>query len=219
MTAENFVKNFYLERKSLLDSYLDKTSKSDVSKLIDDLQLDVEGKERIRQILNGVLRDAFCTTLFGLDGSGSIGNKQETFKIIDEQKNVISECGNLETIAYEYFHYNKFEFDNSQADFIATLTYLTAEQGGRKTPAKSGYRPHIKFDFDEMQTSGEQTFIDREIVFPGDTVEAEIKILSVKHFANKLTEGMTFDFSEGSILIGKGKIKRIKNETLKKGFG
>ena len=101
-------------------------------------------------------------------------------------------------------------------DFIAILTYKTIEQGGRKTPAHSGYRPQIKFDFEEMQTSGQQTFIDKDIVYPGEIVEARIKILSVDHFANCLTEGMDFEFREGDKIIGTGKIKHIQNDKLKK---
>ena len=100
-------------------------------------------------------------------------------------------------------------------DFIAELKYLTTEDGGRKTPVFStGYRPQIKFDFDEMQTSGQQTFINKDSVYPGDTVEAGIKIISVEHFENTLTEGMTFDFREGSRIIGTGKIIDILNDRL-----
>jgi translation elongation factor EF-Tu-like GTPase len=106
--------------------------------------------------------------------------------------------------------------ETKQADFIATLTYRTTEQGGRKTAALSAYRPHVKFDFAEMQTSGQQTFIDRKLVFPGDTVDAEIKIIAVEYFQNKLTEGMEFKFMEGPITIGTGKIKQILNARLKK---
>ena len=47
---------------------------------------------------------------------------------------------------------------------------MTTEQGGRKTPAFSSYRPQVKFDFTEMQKSGQQTFIDKETVYPGDKV-------------------------------------------------
>ena len=65
------------------------------------------------------------------------------------------------------------------------MTYLTVEQGGRKTPAFSGYRPQVKIEFAEMQTSGQQTFIDRQIVYPGDTIDAEIKIISVDYFAGQ----------------------------------
>lgn len=101
-------------------------------------------------------------------------------------------------------------------DFIAILTYKTVEQGGRKTPAHSGYRPQVKFDFEEMQTSGQQTFVNKDIVYPGETVEAKIKILSVDHFANCLTEGMEFEFREGYKIIGTGIIKKILNYKLKK---
>lgn len=215
MTPEEFVKNFYLERKALVDLYLSSDKETDVSNLIADLNLDEGKTEKIRQILNGVLRDAFYTTLLGLDGVAQIGEQQAAFRIEDENGNELT-GGEIESYAWEYFHNNKFEIDNSSADFIAIVTYKTAEQGGRKTPAKAGYRPQVKFDFDEMQTSGEQTFIDRDHVFPGETVEAEIKILSVDHFANRLTEKMQFEFREGSTVIGTGIIKHVLNDKLKK---
>jgi hypothetical protein len=113
-------------------------------------------------------------------------------------------------------HYNK-EFN--KVDFIAELQYLTSEQGGRKTPAKSGYRPQVKFDFDEMQTSGQQTFIKKEWINPGENVKAKIKILSPDHFAHTLTEGMEFEFREGATIIGTGKIEYIVNEKLEKPAG
>lgn len=100
-------------------------------------------------------------------------------------------------------------------DFIATLTYRTYEQGGRRTPAHSGYRPGVEFPFDKMQTSGQQIFIGKDIVYPGESVDAEIRIISVDYFAGKLHEGMAFEFKEGGTLIGIGKIKRIINERLR----
>lgn len=101
-------------------------------------------------------------------------------------------------------------------DFIAVLTYKTTHEGGRETPACSGYRPQVKFPFSEMQTSGQQTFIEKEWVYPGDTVKANIKILSVDLFAHCLDEGMDFEFREGSRIIGTGKIIEIVNEKLRK---
>lgn len=103
----------------------------------------------------------------------------------------------------------------SATDFIATLTYRSMEEGGRKSPAKSGYRPGIKFPFSDMQTSGQQTFVDREFVMPGETVDAEIKIVGVDYFASKLYVGLTFDFMEGDKIIGSGTIKEIVNDQLK----
>ena len=49
------------------------------------------------------------------------------------------------------------------ADFIAELRYRTIEQGGRKTPVSSGYRPQLKFNFTEMQTTGHQFFIRTDL--------------------------------------------------------
>ena len=178
MTPYEFVKGFYLERQSLIDTYFNADSKTDVSELIKALNLDDKGNERLRQILNGSLRDTLYTILLGLDGEASIGDQQTLYKLFDEENNELT-GGEIEVSAYEYFHNNKYHIDKGEADFIATLTYLTTEQGGRQTPAFPGYRPQVKFDFSEMQTSGQQTFIDRKIVYPGDTVEAEIRKISV----------------------------------------
>ena len=121
---------------------------------------------------------------------------------------------NFDNILKNVLDFYKKEFNKT--DFIAKLIYRTTEQGGRQTPAKSGYRPQVKFDFTEMQTSGQQTFIDKEAVFPGDTVDAKIKILSPDYFAGCLTEGMVFEFREGEIIIGTGEIKYIVNDKLEK---
>ena len=109
---------------------------------------------------------------------------------------------------------------NETVDFTAVLNFRTNEQGGRMTPVfNSGYRPQIKFEFSEMQTSGQQKFLGKKIVNPGDMVEAEIKLLSPEIFENKLIEGMTFEFREGSKIFGTGKVKQIINEYLKKTSG
>jgi len=103
-----------------------------------------------------------------------------------------------------------------KVDFIAELTYFTTEESGRKTPATSGYRPQVKFDFTEKQTSGQQTFIDKEIVYPGDKVLAKIKVLSPHFFADNLEEGMNFEFREGARIVGTGELKNIINDRLEK---
>jgi hypothetical protein len=111
---------------------------------------------------------------------------------------------------------NFYNEEFRKVDFIAELHYLTSEEGGRKTPVNSGYRPQVKFEFIKMQTSGQQIFIDKELAYPGEKVEAKIKIVSPDYFAHSLTEGMHFEFREGVTLIGNGKIKYIVNETLQK---
>jgi hypothetical protein len=111
---------------------------------------------------------------------------------------------------------NHYSEEFNKVDFIAELQYLKTEQGGRKTPINSGYRPQVKFSFTEMQTSGQQIFIDKETVYPGDKVDAKIKLLSTEYFAESLTEDMEFEFREGRTVIGTGKIKYIINDKLEK---
>lgn len=100
-------------------------------------------------------------------------------------------------------------------DFIAYLKYRTYEEGGRMTPVQSGYRPQVRFDFEKSTSSGRQVFINKECVFPGEEVEAEITLMSPHLFKNKLYEGVKFEFLEGAKIIGVGEILKIKNETLK----
>ncbi|WP_372745273.1 elongation factor Tu [Lutibacter sp.] len=103
-----------------------------------------------------------------------------------------------------------------QVDFIAELKFLTSEQGGRKTPTRSNYRPHIEFDnYPEYLTSGNQTYIGKEIVKPGEKIKAEIAILGTEYFSKRLYENLEFKFCEGSRTIGYGKIIEIINPDLK----
>ncbi len=102
------------------------------------------------------------------------------------------------------------------ADFIAELKYKTTEQGGWKTPAQSGYRPQLKFEFTEIQTSGHQFFIGTDNVNPGETVSAQIGMNSTELYKNKLEVGTEFEFREGTIIIGIGKITEIMNKSLER---
>ncbi len=104
----------------------------------------------------------------------------------------------------------------NKMDFIAELYFLSTENGGRKSFATSGYRPHLKFDFDERHTSGQQIYINQDCVFPGENVMAQISILSREYFENKLQNGFNFNFYEGPNLIGNGKIIEIINQSLLK---
>lgn len=214
MTADEFAKAFYLERKSSLETYFSNQD-TEVSNLIKSMELDMKNHERLRQIIAGVLRDNMYSILLALDGSAQIGGHQELFKLTDEQGNELT-GGELEASAWEYFHNQSYEQQNSKADFIAELTFMSTEDGGRKTPARSGYRPQVKFEFDEMQTSGEHTYIDRDWVFPGDSVTALIRIIAVEHFQARLSDGLTFEFREASTVIGTGRILHILNPKLKR---
>lgn len=106
------------------------------------------------------------------------------------------------------------KINKGEPDFVAKVTYLTTEQGGRKGNAKSGYRPHLKFSGRKELTSGEQLFVDKDEVFPGETVVAEIRILGVDFFKNYLFVGQSFEVAEASHLVGHGEIIEIINPNL-----
>jgi hypothetical protein len=99
-------------------------------------------------------------------------------------------------------------------DFVAKLTYLTTEEGGRNGYAASGYRPHVRFDGRKEMSSGEQLFVDKEKVFPGETVTAEIRILSPMLFEKYLFVGQRFEFGEGQKVVGYGEVIEIINTHL-----
>lgn len=108
------------------------------------------------------------------------------------------------------------ELEKGQPDIIAETKYFKTEDGGRQNYAASGYRPHIKFAGKNLLTTGEQIFIDKDNVLPGEIVNAEIRILSVDAFTGYLYAGQKFDICEGPRTIGKGEIIQVINDKLKK---
>ncbi|MEQ9424234.1 MAG: hypothetical protein RJQ09_07450 [Cyclobacteriaceae bacterium] len=97
-------------------------------------------------------------------------------------------------------------------DFIAKLNYKSTKQGGRRTPAFSNYRPHIQFShIPFFKTSGQQVFLDKEVVHPGDSVTAEITVISYLGLFGNLNVGDKFDFCEASRIIGSGEVIELLN--------
>lgn len=105
MTTKEFVRNFYNERKYLLESSFDfnATHRSAVSQQIEALGLSDQQMEQLRSVISTLLTDTFYTFLLGLDGAANIGGHHETYKVYSEDGSLISECGELEAEAYNYF--------------------------------------------------------------------------------------------------------------------
>jgi elongation factor Tu len=99
-------------------------------------------------------------------------------------------------------------------DFTATVRFKTTQGGGRKTPVSTGYWPQIKFHFTEKQSGARHTFIDKDLVHPGDVVKASIKTLSPHFFEHSLKEGTEFEIREGHMVVGTGVIENILNLNL-----
>jgi len=98
---------------------------------------------------------------------------------------------------------------DSKPHFNALLTYLPAKDGINSTPVSSGYRPTIKFSFEQELFIGIQEFIDTDLVFPGDVVSASITMSKRKEFTLKIYEGLDFEFYDGENLIGNGVITKV----------
>ena len=100
-------------------------------------------------------------------------------------------------------------------DFIARLTYLAIEQGGRRTPAGTGHRPHTRFDGANDLVTIEQVFAEeKEFILPGESLEAEMTVIAKERFTGKLYAGLTFEFFDGDKLIGSGTVLKVLNPKL-----
>jgi len=111
MTSDEFAKNFYLEKLKFLKSCFEHSPQypSAVNTKIKKMALSSTQKEQLEEVIDLLLNDVFYSVLLGLDGECPIGNTQQTYKIYDEEGNLISDCGELEASAYQYFHGGKYE--------------------------------------------------------------------------------------------------------------
>lgn len=103
MNAEDFVKNFYEEKEQMMKDYFS-DNPTFVGNKIKQFVHNQEQNKAMKELVSGLLTDTFYTILLGLDGCATIGGVQETFKIYDQKGNLISDCGEIEAFAYEYFH-------------------------------------------------------------------------------------------------------------------
>ncbi len=104
MNVKDFAECWKKERDYLLELYTSRQEETAVSDLIEKMGLSSDQKDQMKSVLDQVLTDTFYRLLLGLDGSTSIGDIQHTFKIYDEDQNLISDCGELEFEAWEHFH-------------------------------------------------------------------------------------------------------------------
>ena len=111
MTSDEFAKNFYLEKLAFLKSCFQAQPEqpSAVNVKIKEMALGSTQQEQLKIAIDTLLTDVFYNILLGLDGECSIGSTQQTYKIYNQDGNLISDCGELEASAYEYFHEDKYE--------------------------------------------------------------------------------------------------------------
>ena len=96
---------------------------------------------------------------------------------------------------------------NLPRDIEAEIYFLRPEEGGRKTPAYSGYRP--QFFYNDQDWDAPQTYPDTDMVNPGDTVRAYLAFLSPQEHFGKVHVEMKFEVREGARTVGKGTVTKI----------
>ncbi|SEG97282.1 elongation factor Tu [Nonomuraea solani] len=87
--------------------------------------------------------------------------------------------------------------------FTARIYLLTPEEGGRRRPIGSGYRP--QFYLRTTDVPGELTLPGSEVARPGDTVEVSVEL--GKGVA--LEPGLGFAIREGGLTVGAGTILTV----------
>lgn len=92
-------------------------------------------------------------------------------------------------------------------DIEAEIYYLTAEEGGRKTPIYSGYRGQFYYDGNDWD--GPQKFKNVEFVDPGSTVKVCIGFIPPDKHHGQIFVGMKFEIREGARTVGKGTVTKI----------
>ena len=107
MTSKEFVELFYNEKNELIKQYFSNPNVTEVGFKIDSLGLTEEQMAKMKDVLDVVLTDVLYTILLSLDGESSIGGIQQTYKLYDENGFELTNNGEIEQYAYEYFHQDK----------------------------------------------------------------------------------------------------------------
>jgi len=96
---------------------------------------------------------------------------------------------------------------NLPRDIEAEIYFLKPSEGGRSTPAFSGYRP--QFFYGGRDWDAPHEYPDNEKVNPGETARAYLAFLSPQEHLGKVFVGMEFLVREGTRTVGRGKVTKI----------
>jgi len=103
MTGKDFVKLCHDEKENILASYFADDGESEVTSIINSLTEAGVSKDDLYKLVDTVMIDSYYTLLLGLDGACSLGDTQATYKLLDENDELLNPCGEIEENAYNYF--------------------------------------------------------------------------------------------------------------------
>lgn len=93
--------------------------------------------------------------------------------------------------------------------FKALLNLFTTENGGIATPVSSGFRTVVRFPFDSREFIANHTFEETELIFAGDSTTVDITLIQADDVLKKLYEGLDFELSMNSNVIGNGVVTQL----------
>ena len=95
-------------------------------------------------------------------------------------------------------------------DIRATIYFLPTDEGGRKTPVWSGYRPSVSFPADPTSYyDAVITLEGQERVLPGEECVARITFLAPECARHLLKPDAPFEVNEPPRVVGRGKILQV----------
>jgi elongation factor Tu len=94
------------------------------------------------------------------------------------------------------------------AKIVAKIYLLRPEEGGRKTPVFTGYRPTVYFG--DRQTDGLIVFNREEKPVLGGEYTVTIALAHPEYLGDALQKDATFDFREGPKIIGRGRVLTVE---------
>lgn len=101
----------------------------------------------------------------------------------------------------------RFDVDEYKPDFMGLVSLKT----DRGWPITSGVRPAHQVTSDIL-TSGEQVFFEDDLLMPGESARAYIKLISPEHYPHCLSVGQEININEGARVIGKVRVLEVYNE-------
>jgi hypothetical protein len=89
----------------------------------------------------------------------------------------------------------------------ARIYYLTLDEGGRYTPVQSGYRGQFHYNGKDWDAC--QEFTDKELCYPGESVNVRLLIASPVFHYGKFFIGQEFEIREGARKVARGTITKV----------
>ena len=109
---------------------------------------------------------------------------------------------------------NHYKSPPRDPDIEAEIYFFTEEEGGRKKPAYSGYRPDHDFGVKDMINGAQHEYQQTKAVNPGEKANALLWLTVPELQDKRLFINKEFTIQEGARIVGSGKITRIINKEL-----